>query len=253
MHLPEIDKYAGLHSVFHSWDPRLKIISFSFLIVSIALVSNFLLACLGLAIAIIFVFVSKIPLTFVLRQLKWVMFFILFFLVVMPLTVSGDKIVIFNFIAISLKGLKLALLIALRAITICLLIFPMFGTAKFHKSLKALQKLKLPNKLIQIIMFTYRYIFVFMEEFGKMFTAARARLFKERTNIFTLKIISNLTGMLFIRGFERTQGVYHAMASRGYDGDIKDLDEFKLCTKDFIISLFVVTLAVILNLARLIL
>ena len=86
-----------------------------------------------------------------------------------------------------------------------------------------------------------------------MFTAAKARLFKSETNIFTLKIISNLIGMLFIRAFERTQSVYDAMASRGYKGNLKILDEFKFCEKDFIKAFFVITIAVSLNIARLIL
>ena len=253
MHLPEIDKYAGLDSLFHSWDPRVKIISFSILIVSIALLPNILLASLGFISAIIFVFVSRIPFSFVLKQLRWVMLFLLFFLVVMPLTVSGDEIAKIGFITISRKGLNLALLIALRALSISFIIFPMIGTTKFHRSLKALQKLKTPSKLVQIVMFTYRYIFVFMTEFARMFTAAKARLFKKKTDIFTLRIIGNLTGMLFIRGFERTQSVYAAMASRGYKGSLKILDDFKLCRKDFIKAFFIITLAVVLNLARLVL
>lgn len=253
MHLPEIDKYANLHSIFHSWDPRLKIVSLTLLIVSIALLPNLLLASLGFIIAVILVFLSRIPFTFVLKQLRWVMLFTLFFLIIMPLTVGGDDIVRINFITISRKGLKLASLIALRAISICLLIFPMIGTTKFHKSLKALQKLRLPDKLIQMIMFTYRYIFVFMGEMGRMNTAAKARLFKKKTNISTLKTIGNLTGMLFVRGFDRTHRVYNAMASRGYKGSLKTLDDFTLCGKDFIKASFIIILAALLNLARIIL
>ena len=253
MHLPEIDRYADLNSIFHSWDPRVKIVSLIFLITSIALLPNLLLASCGFIIAIIFVFVSRIPFVFVLKQLRWLAFFILFFLIIMPLTIGGDEIIRINFITVSWKGLKLALLIALRAISICVLIFPMIGTTKFHRSLKALQKLKLPNKLVQMVMFTYRYIFVFMEETRRMFTAAKARLFKKRTNIFTLKIISNLIGMLFIRAFERTERVYNAMASRGYKGNLDVLDEFNLCGKDFIKAFFVIAIAVSLNFARLIL
>jgi len=253
MHLPEIDKYANLNSIFHSWDPRIKIVSFSFLIVSIALLPKLLPACLGFIIAIAFVFMSRIPFVFVLKHLRWVMLFVIFFLIAMPLTVGGEEIVKLGFITISWEGLRLALLISLRAISICLLIFPMIGTTKFHKSLKALQKLKIPNRLIQMVMFTYRYIFLFMGELGRMFTALDAKLFKKRTNIFTFKIIGNLTGMLFVRGFERTQTVYNAMASRGYKGNLRILDEFRLCGKDFIKAFFIITLGVSLHLARLIL
>jgi len=146
--------------------------------------------------------------------------------------------------------LNLAFLIALRAISICLVVFTMFGTAEFHKSLKALKKLKFPDKLIQMIMFTYRYILIFMEEMEKMFTAAKARLFKRRTDVLTLRTISSLTGMLFIRGFDRTDRVYNAMVSRGYTGTLKVVDEFNLRVKDFVKAFFIIGVAVVLRIVK---
>jgi cobalt/nickel transport system permease protein len=116
MHLPEIDKYAHLKSVFHSWDPRVKLVCFSFLILSVALLPNLPSACAGLVLAIVLVFLSRIPFSFVLGNLRWVILFVLFFFIIMPLTVPGKIVVRLNFIAISQQGLRLALLIALRAI-----------------------------------------------------------------------------------------------------------------------------------------
>ncbi len=84
-----------------------------------------------------------------------------------------------------------------------------------------------------------------------MFIALEARLFKKRTDIRTFKMIGNLTGMLFVRGFERTQSVYNAMVSRGYKGSLRTLDEFQLCRKDFIKAFLVLILGVSLNLAGL--
>lgn len=247
MHLPEIDKYAHRRSAVHSWDPRVKLVSFSFLIFSLALLPGPFSASLGLVAAIILVIVSRIPFTFVLKQLRWVTVFILFFLVIMPLTVPGKRIVGAGPVTISEEGLRLSFLIALRAVSICMIIFPMFGTTEFHRSLKALGKLKLPEKLIQLIMFTYRYIFVLLEELRRMSTAARARLFKKGTNVHTLKVAGNLTGMLFIRGFERTEHIYNAMASRGYKGKLKNQDEFRLAKSDFLKAFCVITLALALN------
>lgn len=250
MHLPEIDKYAHLRSPLHSWDPRVKLISISFLILSIVLIPNLLVASFGLIIAIVLVILSRIPVQFVFIHLRWVLLFILFFFIVMPLTVPGDEIIRLNFVNISWKGIKLASLIALRAISAVLLIFPMVGTMRFDLTIKALQRLKAPNRFIQMIMFTYRYIFVFLDQLRRMLVAARARAFKKGTNIRTLKIVSNLIGMLFIRSFERTQRIYNAMASRGYMGSLKTFDEFKLSRKDFLKACLIIAVAVTLNLLR---
>lgn len=252
MHLPEIDRYAHLKSIFHSWDPRVKLISFSFLVFSIALLPNTLSAFFGFILAVVLVFLSKIPFFFVLKQLRWVVFFVLFFFIILPLTVPGDRMIRLNFLVISYEGVKLSFLIALKAISICMIIFPMIGTMKFHQTLKALEKLKLPNKLIQMMMFTYRYIFVLLEELKRMSVAVKARLFRQRTDILTLRVTANLVGMLFIRGFERTQRVYNAMASRGYNGRLNTLDEFRLTKKDFLKAFVVITATVMLNFTRLI-
>ncbi len=248
MHLPEIDKYAELNSVFHSWDPRVKIASLSFLILSLALLQDILSAFLGLVLAVSFVFLSRLPFSFVLKQLRWVIFFSLCLFVVMPLTVPGEEIVGLNLVTISREGLRLSSLIALRAISICMLIFPMMGTMKFHKTLKALEKLKVPHKLIQLTMFTYRYIFVLWEELRRMSVAAKSRLLKKRANIHTLRIMANLIGMLFIRSFERTQRVHRAMVSRGYKGHLITQYEFQLSGKDFFKAFFVIIAALILAL-----
>lgn len=230
MHLPEIDKYAHLKSPFYSWDPRIKIISISLLIISVVLTPHLFGAILGLTLAIAMVLVSRIPFYFIFKHLTWVFMFCIFLLIIMPLTVPD--------------GFRYATLISLRAITAVLLLFPMLGTMKFDLALKALQKLKVPNKLVQMLMFTYRYIFLFIEEVRRTLIASTARGFKKRTNIYTLKITGNLIGMLFVRSFERTERIYHAMISRGYNGQIKILDEFKICSKDILKASLVITTAV---------
>ena len=101
-----------------------------------------------------------------------------------------------------------------------------------------------------MVMFTYRYISVLLGESGAMATAAKARLFKKRTNIHTLKITGNLIGMLLIQGFERTQRIYNAMTSRGYKETLRTQDEFKLLRRDFFKAFLVIAVAIVLNLTR---
>ncbi len=251
MHLPEIDRYAYLDSPFHSWDPRVKLISISILLISIVSIDNLLMAVFGLSIAIVLVILSKIPLHFVFIHLRWALLFILFFFIVMPLTVGGEKEISFYFVNISLRGLKLAALIGLRAISAVLLIFPMIGTTRFNLTIKALQKLKVPGKIVQLIMFAYRYIFVLLEEIRRMTTAAESRLFKKKTDFYTLGVTGNLMGMLFVRGLERTRNVYNAMVSRGYKGSLKTWDKFQLSKADFLKAAAIIIPAIALNVTRL--
>jgi cobalt/nickel transport system permease protein len=247
LHLPEIDKYAHLESPLHSLDPRLKLVSMGLLIISIVLVSHIWLALIGLCFALALVSVSRIPLFFVVEDLKWVFLFVSFFLVIMPLTVPGTVMAKFYFVSISLEGIRLGSLIAIKAIAAILVIFPMIGTMRFDITIKALEKLKLPQKLVQMIMFTYRYIFVFIHEAQRMATAMDSRGFQRKTNLYTLKTYSNLVGMLFVRSYERTERVYHAMVSRGYDGNLRTLVEFNMCKKDVLKAIAIGTLAMVLT------
>jgi cobalt/nickel transport system permease protein len=250
MHLPEIDKFAHLKSPLHSWDPRIKIISISVLILSIVLLQDLRVAFLGLALAIILVFLSKIPFSFVFVHLRWVLFFVLALFIIISLTVPGNLLVRLSFLSISREGFKLSLLISLRAISAALLIFPMIGTTRFNLTLKALQKIKIPDRIIQLLMFTYRYIFLFLDEEKRIFIGANSRGWVRKTNLSSLKTMGNLVGMLLVHSFERTERIRDAMVSRGYNGRLKILDEFTLSPKDFIKASLIIALALLLNLFR---
>lgn len=249
MHLPEIDKFAHLKSPFHAWDARVKLISISILILSIVLLKDIRVAFLGLVLAIILVFLSKIPFSFVFLHLRWVLFFILALFVVISLTVPGNPLVKLSFLSISREGIELSLLISLRAISAVLLIFPMLGTTRFNLTLKALQKIKIPDKLIQLLMFTYRYIFLFLDEKERIFIGAHCRGWVRKTNLSSLRTMANLVGMLLVHSFERTERIRDAMLSRGYNGRLKVLDEFTLSPKDFIKASLIIAVALLLNLS----
>lgn len=235
MHLPEIDKFSHLSSVFHRLDPRVKIISFGILILCVALTQSIEVAFLGFLAACLLVFLSRIPFSFIFIHLKWVLPFILFFFLIMPLTHHP------------VEGLKLALLIGLRATSCVLLIFPMIGTSRFDLTLKALQRLKFPNKLVQLIMFSYRYIFVFFDELRRMFIAAKAKGLDRGLNIQNLKITAHLISMLLIRAYERTNKIYCAMLSRGYAGRVETLEELRIRSIDVVVGFSVIACAILIT------
>jgi len=244
---PEIDRYAHLDSSIHRFDPRAKIVSFLFLIFSVALLPNLKLALFGLMGSVSLLFLSKLPLRFVTQYLKWVLLFILFFIVIMPFSVKGEELFSLYNIKITREGLFLGLLISTRAVSATILIFPMIATMKFEETLKALYKLKFPNTLVQVFMFSYRYIFTFLEELQATLIAMQARGFKLRTNLYTLRILGKTFGMLFIRGYERAERVYQAMKARGYEGNSKILVDFKINTKDYLLSCLIIGFALFLH------
>ncbi len=252
--ISEIDRYAGISSPIHRWDPRFRLVSIFTLIFSVILLYNLQLVVIGMIFAIILTCISKIPLSFVLSRMKVVFVLVLPFFIIIPFTIIGDGVEIASFggITLSYRGIeyvKFAAMIVLKALTAVMLIFPMIGTSKMDITIKALEGLHLPNKLVQMFAFTYRYIFVLDDEFTRMDRSLASRGFKRRGNLYTLTTISKAIAMLFVKSYERADRVFYAMRSKGYSGTVATLHEFHARRQDWVNTAVVVGFAVLLQVA----
>ncbi len=213
---PEIDRFAHLQSPWHRLDPRTKIVAFTVFLVAIALVRGLVGALFALGLAVLWLGLSRIPLGFVLRRLKAVLYFLLPFLVIIPLTdPAGWR-----------QGLEHGGIIVIKGLAMVLTVLPMFGTTPFHVSMKALARLGLPQRLIAMILFAYRYLFVFGEESRTLQQALKARGFKAGGDWRTFRSLGNLVGLMVVRSFEHTERIYQAMVARGFKEKFGTLYEF---------------------------
>jgi len=239
---PDIDRYWKLESPIHAWDPRLKIFTLIFLAFTISSVQRISTAMVCLFFSLLLLQLTQIPFSFSLKRLAAVTMFVGPFFVIMPITVKvqpGDTIYFFThlrFLEINTRGLLLAGRVYIKAVAIVLLVVPMFGTNRFDISIKAMERLKVPNSVIQMILFSYRYIFVFLAELKRMSLAMRIRKFTPSTDLHTLKIYGNFLGTLLVKSFERTEEVYQAMVSRGYTGVLKIHFDYQAKAADLVKS-----------------
>ncbi len=242
---PDIDKFAHLNSIIHSWDPRIKIFTILVLIFTIATIDQLPIAVLSLLTAFLLVVLSRIPLAFVSRRLLPVTIFLSPFFLILPLTMPGENNINMVGLSFNTGSLALAALIYLKAISIVILVVIMMGTAPFDVSMKALERLRVPVVLVQMILFSYRYIFVFLLEIRRMNTAMKARGFEKKTNFHTVATIGNFVGVLLVRSFERTERIYQAMLSRGYEGVIRTLFEYHAVATDYVKGSAVTLIAIL--------
>jgi cobalt/nickel transport system permease protein len=135
-------------------------------------------------------------------------------------------------VAISRQGLRQSGLISTRAIAAVLLVFPAVGTSPFHVTLKALRRLRVPSVAVQLLAFSYRYVFVLFDEMQRMLSAARARGHERAGGMLKLKNLGSMVGMLAVRSLNRTTQVRHAMLARGYTGEVRALDDFRIVPAD---------------------
>ncbi len=243
---PDIDKYAHLESPVHRWDPRVKIFCMFVLILTIASLYKLPFIALSLSLSVVLLLLSHLPLSFVTKRLIPVSLFLLPFFVIIPLTMPGGggvKVLMFSWNA---QGLLIAARVYLKAISIVMLIVIMMGTASFADSLKAMERLKVPSMVVQMILFTYRYVFVFLMEIRRMNKAMAARNFVKKTNLHTVRTIGNFVGVLLVRSFEKAEHIYQAMLSRGYDGVLRTFFDYKIVTWDYIKAAMMVSFCILL-------
>lgn len=89
----------------------------------------------------------------------------------------------------------------------------------FSELMAGLSWMRVPRQFIEIMMFAYRYIFVFLEDGITIYNAQKNRL--GYTGIKNgLKSFGTLTGSLVLRSFEQSQKTSEAMVQRGYTGDM---------------------------------
>lgn len=243
MKYPRVDAYSGFESVIHNFDPRAKIITFTTLIFSFAFINNLLIALFAVLFSVSLIFISKLPLNFVYTRLKHPIIFIFAIFMVMCFTVEGKIIIGSYFVNITLDGLKLGLLIFLRAIAALILAFLMLATNRFDTTIKALYMLKLPNIVVQMIVFSYRYIFVLVDEFQNMKKSMSAKGFEIKANRYGLSTIGNLIGMLLVKSYERGERVHKSMISKGYEGKPRMNTNYNLILSDYVLTIFMMVLA----------
>ncbi len=241
----DIDRFAKLESPLQRWDPRIKLFTLGIFVFSVALLKTLPIACVAFCLAVGILRLSNLPYDFVASSVKWVIFFLLPFFIIMPLSYPGEAAFYIIGLPFAWEGLQLATLIFIKAVAIILTTFSMFGTARFDVSMIALQHLKCPKILVQMLLFTYRYTFVFIEEMRRMQIAMRARGFVMKTNLKTMQVMGNFVGTLLIRSFERSERVYKAMLSKGYQGELHTMVKFKSEQQDYIKSALVLVTAVI--------
>lgn len=229
----DIDRHAHIASPIQRWDPRLKIFSLLVFVFGVALLKTLPAALCALVVAALVLRTASLPFHFVSHGMEAAGLFLLPFFLIMPFSYPGESAFHVLGMGFSWEGLRFATLIFTKAMTIILGSFIMFGTARFDVSMIALQRLRCPSVLVQMVLFTYRYVYVFMEEMKTLNVAMRARGFVPRTNMRTFTILGGYVGTLLVRSFERTERVYKAMLSKGYNGTFPTMVEFSWDGRDF--------------------
>lgn len=231
------ERFAHGDSMLHRLDPRLRLIyavGFSLLI---ALASSFLTLLAGLMLSLFLIILSRLNIPAVVKRLLLINLFNLIFFVTLPLTHAGPAWFTIGSVSFSHEGLLLALRIAFKSNTLLLVLIAMIATMPVASLGHAMNSLRVPNKLVFLLLFAYRYIFVIGQEYQRLVTAMKVRSFAPATNLHTYRSYAFLHGMLLVRSFDRAARVYQAMLCRGFQGHFHILTQYAFTRFDWVWSL----------------
>jgi cobalt/nickel transport system permease protein len=220
------ETFAIGSSPMHRMDPRLKIVAATVFSVQTAISDNFVTLITALVLGIVMVILARLNFLLVLKRLLIVNGFIFFLWVVLPFTFPGEPLFSLGPLDYTFSGVILSARITLKSNAILLSLIALTGTSYLAVLGYALNRLKMPDKIIYLFLITYRYIFVIEQEYQRLIRAARVRCFEPGTNLHTYKTYAYLIGMIFVRASARAERVYHSMLCRGFNGKFYALQEF---------------------------
>ena len=228
------EEFASGDSFVHRIDPRLKIMVAVLFSIVIAVADRFPALLCGLFFSISLILIARLNIKKVFYRLLIVNGFILLLWVFLPFTFPGEELFSLGPLTASREGVIYALLITVKSNTIVIASIGLLATSSITTLVHALRHVYVPEKLVHLFFFCYRYIHVIHLEYIRLTNAMKIRCFQPKTNIHTYKTYAYLVGMLLLRSYDRSERVYDAMLCRGFKGKFWMLDHFSLKRSDMV-------------------
>lgn len=224
-----IGQYYPEKSILHKLDPRVKIVCTLAFLVSLFVQKSIL----GYAVATLFlgivIFLSKVPLKFIVKGLKPIVFLLLITVLFnLFLTSDGKILVKFWIFHITEGGVRTSVYMAIRlnyliagSSIMTFTTTPNSLTDGIEKLLHALNKIKVPvHEVAMMMSIALRFIPILLEETDKIMKAQIARgADLDSGNILQkAKAMIPILVPLFVSAFRRANDLAMAMEARCYHG-----------------------------------
>ena len=130
------------------------------------------------------------------------------------------------FLLIFSNSINKSIFILIKSI-ICLMILFLYNEKNpVLKTLSDLKYLRVPKIIISIIFFMHRYSSSIIRDLEKYRISFKLRSFNQKIPwVNKVKNIGNIIGTLFIKSIDNSEKLYNGMILRGFEGEIKVLDE----------------------------
>jgi cobalt/nickel transport system permease protein len=240
MHVHFLDPYRPLTSPVHALDARVKfLLAVGFILTaSMTPLGAWPVYLLLLALVLSVEIVSGLGVGYVMRRASLALPFVL---AALPLifTTTGPSLFSLDFgrwtLTASAAGVSRFLNVALKSWLSVQAAIVLAASTPFPDLLQAMRAVRIPRLLVAMFGLMWRYLFVLADEALRLMRARSARSGvleaataprASRTGgtlAWRGRVVGGMAGSLFLRAFERSDRIYVAMLSRGYNGEVPSL------------------------------
>jgi len=229
------------NSSLSRFDPRWKLAALSVALLSTACLQTLSAATIALFGACLLATLARVPPGAFFERFKILLPALLLFAMFLPFVATspaGSQVRSWESewgsIHFSSAGLHLAFLFIVKAIAIFTIALALTASTPLNTTLQAAASLRVPGRHVHLAMLTYRYLFLFAGELGRLRLALRVRGYRNRPTMHCYRTIGNVCGTLLVRSSERGERVAQAMRCRGFDGRFRSLADFRTTTMDVV-------------------
>lgn len=201
-------------SLFHQWQPESKVLGLVPLLFVIAAIDRLWVLAIALGGVVLVYGGAGLPWRRWWQRLAVLAVFCLGLGLLLLFQRGETPWVRWGELVIFWEGLRAALVLAGRLITLATLAMVLLETTTFSEWLQVLRTFGIPPFLTDVLVLSYRYIFELRPMLMRMQQAMMLRGFRPHWR--RLGRIAALIGTFLIRSYDRSEQVYQAMRLRGY-------------------------------------
>jgi cobalt/nickel transport system permease protein len=254
--------FSRRSGLLQSLDPRAKLISILAIVFATSLIGDLRVLIYVYSLTLLFSYLSKIDVWFFIKRV-WLFIPIFAGIIAIPMIFNiffpGDPLVQLVYLGagshlgpfslpesifITRQGVSAATIFTIRVATCVSAVVLLFLTTPQQILFKSLRTVGVPKLYVLTMEMAYRYIFLLMDMVREMYVAKKARTIKARGMFEEQKWVGGRIGYTLIRSLDMSEKVHMAMMSRGYNGDVKIMQEFKMRNRDYIAGTMAISMSI---------
>lgn len=230
------EKAANQPGLLQRLDPRIRVVGILALVISVVLCRRLSVIAVVMAAAVVIAIASRLSL-WPLATRVWLVILGFTGLIALPALFVTPGRLLFTLpgipLSVSVQGANSAALLILRVETAATLTTILVLCTPWTHVLKALRSLHLPAEIVTMLAMTHRYVFLLIETANQMFESRQSRTVGELTGREKRRMTARTAGVLLSKSVELSHEVYLAMLSRGFNGEVQLLNDFRMKVLDY--------------------